>query len=100
MTPDDSDTTNEFLVSERTEAGIVVSIWGGFGNHVSAVLSDEQVSELIRELGGTPNTELGALVGGWEYDREQRAGSGGYEKAAEAYRECAQELRELMEEHE
>lgn len=40
--------------------------------------------------------ELLQLVGEWRYDRAQRAGSAGYDKAAEAYEECANELEELI----
>lgn len=57
-----TDPKNDFVVSEGGNDRTIVSVFDGAGRLSSAAFTDEQVDDLIRELGGTPTDLQGTLA--------------------------------------
>ena len=89
----DNERTDVATVREGDEDHTVVSVRDTFGEHSSAALEDDQVDELIRELGGTPNDDLRKLIYKW---REHHGVDG---RTAMIYETCADELERLIDEN-
>lgn len=90
-----TDPKDDFVVSEGGNDRTVVSVWDGFGMHTSAALTDEQVDDLIRELGGTPTDlqeTLAELLPRIEALEESMADAEGCEEHREELTEIRPEL--------